>query len=148
VLAGVFAPAGGAYWHEQSELALVERAGKGPLVLRLETTQSRNPAGDLLAYAYLPDASLLNLELIRFGQAYADRRSAFAQRPQFEQAENEARQKKRGLWRAVTEEQMPVWRQDWLRKRRQKRLQHTHDACDPADRRQIALPEPAAAAAL
>ena len=43
------------------------------------------------------------------------------QRPQFEQAENEARQKKRGLWKSVRESDMPAWRQDWLKALREKR---------------------------
>ncbi len=42
-------------------------------------------------------------------------------KPQFEQAENEARKKGRGLWSDVTEKQMPPWRQKWLAKQRDER---------------------------
>jgi endonuclease YncB( thermonuclease family) len=35
-------------------------------------------------------------------------------RSQFERAESEARKAGRGLWKDVTEDEMPPWRRDWL----------------------------------
>ncbi|WP_428938964.1 thermonuclease family protein [Fontivita pretiosa] len=87
------------------------------VTLRLESTQTRDRYGRLLAYVYLSDSDCLNLDLIRDGQAYADRRFRHSYRPQYEMTENEARKKGRGLWKDVTEAQMPQWRRQWLRQR-------------------------------
>jgi endonuclease YncB( thermonuclease family) len=67
-----------------------------------------------MAYVYLTDGDNLNLDLIHDGEAYADRRTTHSLHSPFEAAENEARNKKRGLWREVTKEQMPAWRQQWM----------------------------------
>jgi micrococcal nuclease len=103
------------HWADRSTAYLRARLeGKRALFL-LEPTQTRDRWGRLLAYVYLSDSDLLNLDIVRDGQAYADRRFKHTFRPQFEMAENEARNKKRGLWKDVTEDQMPEWRKKWLR---------------------------------
>jgi endonuclease YncB( thermonuclease family) len=96
-------------------------AGKSA-VLRLEPTQTRDHHGRLLAYLYLSDLDCLNLDMIRDGQAFADRRYRHTYRPQFELAEAEARKKQRGLWKDLTEEQMPQWRREWLKKVQERKL--------------------------
>jgi micrococcal nuclease len=108
---------GSDYWAREA-LRYAESRAEGRLVtLRLEATNTRDRYRRLLAYVYLDDSDNLNLDLVRDGEAYADRRFRHSLRPQFEQAEAEARKKGRGLWKAVTEAQMPEWRQEWLRKR-------------------------------
>jgi endonuclease YncB( thermonuclease family) len=102
---------------------LAARAEGKDVTLRIGPTQTRAADGALLAYVYAPDADGLNLGLIRDGHAYADRRRPHAWAQQFEQAETDARLKRRGLWRTVTEPQMPPWRQDWLDRQRQRRQQ-------------------------
>jgi endonuclease YncB( thermonuclease family) len=57
----------------------------------------------------------LNFDMIRDAQAFADRRVKCSMLGHFEQAENEARKKKRGIWKDLTEDQMPPWRREWLK---------------------------------
>jgi micrococcal nuclease len=109
------------HWADRAARYLEARCEGRTITLRLEQTQTRDRYGRLLAYAYISDSDLLNLDLIRDGQAYADRRFKHTFRPQFELAETEARRKQRGLWKDVTEEQMPEWRRVWLRELRETR---------------------------
>jgi micrococcal nuclease len=89
-----------------------------PVVLHLDTTQTRDKYRRLLAYLYVGEAENINLSLVRDGQAYAHRDYAHSMKRQFEQAEDEARGKSRGLWQDVSEKQMPPWRQRWLETKR------------------------------
>lgn len=125
-LVGIGAPAVAAaadcaFWGLESRLALASRVEGREVVLRLEPTQTRTADGSLLAHVYLSDTEHVNVELLRAGSAYADRPSPHALSAHFEQAENEARVKRRGLWKDVTEPQMPPWRQEWLRDLRETR---------------------------
>ena len=120
-LLGVAAPAAGEHWAAEARQALAARVEGKAVTLRLEATQTRAADGALLAYVYATDADDLNLAVLRDGHAYADRRRPHSWQQQFDQAETDARLKKRGLWRAVTESQMPAWRQDWLAQQRQRR---------------------------
>jgi endonuclease YncB( thermonuclease family) len=131
-LAGVAAPAAGEYWAEEGRQALAGRVAGKDVVLRLEPAQTRAADGALLAYLYLTSEDDLNLSLIRDGHAYADRRRPHSWQQQFDQAETEARLKRRGLWQAVTEAQMPPWRQDWLRQQRQRRQERAGPHSRPA----------------
>jgi endonuclease YncB( thermonuclease family) len=70
------------------------------------------------------DNENLNLSLVHDGQAYADRRFPHTLRPQFEQEENDARTKKRGLWNEVRDDQQPEWRQRWLSELTGKKASH------------------------
>lgn len=108
------------YWAERATDYARARADGQPVLLKLEPTQTRDRYQRLLAYVYLSDTEMLNLALVRDGQGYADRRFKHTFRPQFEMAENEARKKQRGLWKEVTEEQMPQWRREWLREFRRR----------------------------
>jgi micrococcal nuclease len=108
-----------AHWAERAKDYLTARADGKNVTLRLEPVQTRDRFGRLLAYIYLSDGDCLNLDLVRDGQAYADRRFRHSYLPQYAQAENEARRKKTGLWKDVTEDQMPPWRRAWLHSSRE-----------------------------
>lgn len=102
------------YWASQARDYLVEKLKNRTLTLHLEPLLPRDRFDRLLVYAYLSDADNFNVDLVRDGYAYADRRVRHSLSAVMEAAEAEARQRRRGLWRAVTVSQMPRWRQDWL----------------------------------
>jgi micrococcal nuclease len=120
-LVGVAAPEEGSYGSAEARQALSSRAEGKDVLLRLEPTQTRDAGGAVLALVYPADADDLNIDLIREGYAYAERRHSCSMQPQFEQAESEARQRKRGLWRGMTDEWMPGWRREWLEAQREKK---------------------------
>ena len=93
---------------------MVTRIEHKPVTLRLEQTETRDRYKRLRAYVYVSDSENLHLDLVRSGQAYADRRFRHSMKGQFERAEREARKARRGLWKDVTESQMPTWRREWL----------------------------------
>jgi endonuclease YncB( thermonuclease family) len=103
------------HWADRAAAYTRGRAEGKFVTLQLDPPQTRDTYDRLLAYVYLSDTDCLNMDLVRDGQAYADRRFKHSFRPQYEMAENEARKKQRGLWRDVTVEQMPAWRREWLR---------------------------------
>jgi micrococcal nuclease len=102
------------YWAQEAKRYTVTRLEHKAVTLRLEQTETRDRYRRLLAYVYVNDSDNLNLDLVRDGQAYADRRFRHSMKWQFERAEGEARKAGRGLWKGVTESQMPPWRRDWL----------------------------------
>jgi micrococcal nuclease len=106
-----------AHWAQRSTQYVRARADAKSVSIRVEPIQTRDRYGRLLAYVYLSDNDCLNLDLVHDGQAYADRRFRHSYRPQYEQAESEARRKQRGLWKDLTEDQMPPWRRVWLHAR-------------------------------
>jgi endonuclease YncB( thermonuclease family) len=122
-LLGIDAADEGEHWFERS-LAYTEAriAGKA-VMLKLDTTQTRDDFGRLRAFVYLSANDNINLDLVRNGMAYADRRVMHMHRAEFEQLETAARQKGRGLWAEVREEQMPAWRQAWLREHYRRRAE-------------------------
>ena len=105
---------GGDYWAREAMRYTADRAAGRSVTLRLEPTNTRDKYKRLLAYVYVGDSDQLNLDLVRDGQGYADRRFRHSMRSQFEQAEAEARRRGRGLWKGVSESQMPHWRREWL----------------------------------
>jgi micrococcal nuclease len=109
------------HWAERAAAYTRGRSEGKFVTIKLDSTQTRDRYERLLAYVYLSDTDLLNLDLVRDGQAYADRRFKHSLRSQFETAENEARKRGRGLWKDVTVEQMPQWRREWLREVEQRR---------------------------
>lgn len=117
--------AGPDHWAAEASAYLQRALGGGgsgaTVTLRLDSTQTRDKYRRLLAYAYVGDAENLNLAMVRDGHAYAHRMFPHSLRRQFEQAEDEARGKGRGLWADVKEPQMPAWRQRWLAERRARR---------------------------
>ncbi len=98
------------HFAEESRRRLIELTRRSPMTLRLDSARTRDRYGRLLAYLYAPDNRNLNLEMVRDGAAYADRRFSHTFRRQFEQAESEAHRKKLGLWKDITDSQMPAWR--------------------------------------
>jgi len=114
-LLGINAPASADHWGSEALRYTTARLVGRTVTLRVEPTQMRDERGRVLACVYVTDADLMNLDMIRDGQAYADRRVQHPQAKQFEQVEGEARNKKRGMWKDLTEDQMPAWRQKWLR---------------------------------
>jgi micrococcal nuclease len=108
------------HWAERSATYARGRSEGKFVTLKLDSTQTRDRYQRLLAYVYLSDTDCLNLALVRDGQAYADRRFNHTYRAQYEMAENEARKKKRGLWKDLTVEQMPAWRREWLKRETQR----------------------------
>ena len=109
---------GSDHWARDARRYTESRVAGKPVTLRLEPTNTRDKYRRLLAYVYVGDAGHLNLDLVRDGHGYAERRFPHSLRSQFEQAESEARRRGRGLWKDVSESQMPPWRREWLRRTR------------------------------
>ncbi|MGH7214421.1 MAG: thermonuclease family protein [Tepidisphaeraceae bacterium] len=102
------------HWADRAAGYVRGRLEGKSIILLVGPTETRDRYGRLLAYVYLNDSDNVNLDLVRDGQAYADRRHDHTFRTQFEQAEAEARKKGRGLWQDVREDDMPEWRRRWL----------------------------------
>lgn len=75
---------------------------------------TRDKYDRLLAYVQLPDGSFLNENLLSEGFAYADLRFRHDFYNKYKQLESAASSNKKGLWKNVTFEQMPKWRQERL----------------------------------
>ena len=72
-------------------------------IVRLESTRrKRDDYGRLLAFVYLPDGSLLNRLLVENGLAAVYRRFDFPFKESFLEAEQEAREIGKGLWKNAT----------------------------------------------
>jgi micrococcal nuclease len=121
-LIGVDAPDPGEHWHEQSREYTKARIHGRQVMLKLDSTETRDEHGRLLAYVFFSPGDNINLDLVRNGLAYADRRVSHTHRAEFEQIETPARTRGRGLWRDVTESQMPAWRREWLAEWHRRRM--------------------------
>jgi len=78
--------------------AFTTRMAEGKHV-RLEYDQERRDRyGRTLAYVYLPDGTLVNLEIIRQGYGFAYTRFPFSKLEEFRSGERQAREQGRGLW--------------------------------------------------
>jgi endonuclease YncB( thermonuclease family) len=84
------------------------------ITLLFQSPQTRDSDGRLKAFAYL-DNQNISVELVKAGLAYADRREKTEMDGLIDPAESDARKKKRGLWATIKFEQMPAWRQAWLK---------------------------------
>jgi endonuclease YncB( thermonuclease family) len=112
------------HWDDRARAQLNAWVGR-TICLKLEPTQTRDAQGRLLAYAFLDDATTLNADLVRQGLELAYRPQPTLLLTTVEQAEREARSKRRGLWNFVDNWEMPPWRRDWTiqeRTRREKLL--------------------------
>ena len=114
-LLGVDAPDKGLAGEQSAFDYTSKRLKDREVILRLEPTQTRDSQRSLLAYIYVADNDNLNLDIIRDGKAYADRRFKHTLANSFEQAEADAHKKSRGIWNGLRDEDMPAWRQEWLR---------------------------------
>ena len=89
--------------------------GKSVTVYLDRPGPTRGKYGRLLAYLKLPDGRFLNEILLAEGFAYADLRFTHSLFNKYRQLESSARNRKKGLWEAVTHKQLP----EWLRNRMQ-----------------------------
>ena len=90
--------------------AFTRRQAEGKKV-RLEydaNTGQKDRYGRTLAYVYLPDGTLLNLEIIRQGYGHAYTRFPFSRIEEFRAVEREAREAGRGLWADAPQQQEPA----------------------------------------
>jgi endonuclease YncB( thermonuclease family) len=106
-----------AHWAVNAANYTAARTKDRSVTLRLDPIGWRNDRRELLAYVFITDADNLNLDLVHDGQAYADRRTGHSLHASFEEAEKDARAKKRGLWKELKDEEQPAWRREWLKTR-------------------------------
>jgi micrococcal nuclease len=116
-------PKGEMYFgQEASQFTKDTVLGKRITVLMNENAKPRDKYGRLLAYIKLADTAprntlrstsgkILNEELIANGFAYADTRFKHPDYEKYIELEKNARKEKKGLWKNVTPDQMPHWRQ-------------------------------------
>lgn len=88
------------------------------VTLKFDGTARPDSAGRLPAYVYLGDSDCLNVDIVRDGLAYFDRRAKSFLQSTLDQVETNARTKKIGIWKDLPFADMPQWRQEWLRQRR------------------------------
>jgi len=86
--------------------------GRKVTVLMDRLANSRCKYGRLLCHIQLEDGKILNEELLIRGFAYADPRFPQSFNKEYAQLEKQARKAKAGLWKNVTIEQMPKWKQN------------------------------------
>jgi micrococcal nuclease len=100
---------------EAAEFATNLALGKQVTVYLDENNRTRGKFGRLLAYVKLPDGRFLNEVLLGEGFAYADTRFRHSLYHKYKQLEASAQSGKKGLWKEVTPEQMPEWRQQKMK---------------------------------
>jgi len=88
------------------------------VTLLLEPPETRDAGGHLLAYVFPLDVDNLNVDIVKDGMAYADRRVHTMLTPTIEQSEADARKHTRGLWKGLDFAGMPEWRRTWLQQLR------------------------------
>ncbi len=106
------APRGEMYWGPEASDFAKKTLANRRVRLELVEGNTRGKYGRLLAYIRDDETgTMFNALLLSDGHAYADTRFAHPYREQFRRLEREARDRGSGLWRAVTTDQMPRWRQ-------------------------------------
>ena len=93
---------------EASRFAKDLCAGKR-VTLHLERRRTRGRYGRLLAYVVLPDGRMLNRVLVEEGFGYADPRFEHSHKAEFTRLAEQARAAGRGLWKDVTEADLPYY---------------------------------------
>ena len=82
----------GVYANEERATTFSESSLEGKQVtLRLDVPQTRDAAGELLAYVYLSPSDCWNVDLVREGSGYADRQSNCSMIPELIAAETARR---------------------------------------------------------
>jgi micrococcal nuclease len=100
------------FGHHAAEYLRSQVVGQRVRLILEPHRPSRDKYGRLLAYVYLIDSGeMLNETLLDRGLAYADRRFEHVMKFLFEQREKRAAKTGVGLWKGITPEQMPTWRQ-------------------------------------
>ena len=111
--------AGAMYYGDEASRFTRELVEHRQVRVVLSPLRGRDIYGRLLAYVYVRQRGeeiMLNEELIARGYAYADRRFDHFWRLRFEQLEEKAQKQRLGLWAKVRPEQMPPWRQRYLKR--------------------------------
>ena len=106
-----------AYFGVEARRYLAGRLTGRPVLLKFDGTEKRDPYGRLLGYVYLGDSDCVNVDLVRDGMAYVDRRFKTLLESALDQSETAARTHGVGLWKDLKNADMPEWRQKWLEKR-------------------------------
>lgn len=100
------------YFGPQASLCTKQSTlGKHVTVYLDKPGPARGKYGRLLAYLKLPDGRFLNEILLTEGFAYADLRFSHSCFNKYRQLEASARNRKKGLWEAITRNQLPEWLQ-------------------------------------
>lgn len=108
----IFSESGAMYFGpEASEFTKKSALDKRVTIYLDEGNDTRDKYGRLLAYVGLPDDIILNELLLSEGYAYAYTKFRHSFSNKYKQLESRARSGKKGLWKNVTSEQMPDWRQ-------------------------------------
>jgi micrococcal nuclease len=105
------------HWGRQAGDYLRARTLGKQVLLQIDPLESRDRYSRLLAYVWLENDELINLSLVRDGQAYAYRPKPGLFGDQTNTAEGEALRARRGLWGDVTKAKMPAWRRRWMDER-------------------------------
>jgi endonuclease YncB( thermonuclease family) len=84
---------------------LIDHALARDVILKLEPLQTRDAAGQLLAYVYLTEHDCLNVNIVREGSARADRHQKHTLQAMIQSAEADAKKHHIGLWSAVSHPQ-------------------------------------------
>lgn len=112
-------PTGAMYFGDEASAFTKSLVLGQPVRVVLAPHSTRGKYGRLLAYVYVGD-TMLNEEIITRGFGYADRRFSHPWMQRFVKLEEKARKQQAGLWKDVTPEQMPPWRQRYDRWRASK----------------------------
>lgn len=95
---------------EAAEFTTKLALGKAVTVY-LDSGRTRGKYGRLLAYVKMADGRYLNEVLITEGFGYADVRFKHSFYNKYKQLQTSAKRNKKGLWKEVTQEQLPQWLQ-------------------------------------
>jgi len=85
------------------------------VTLELDRLRTRDRHQRLLAYIILPDGVNVNLAIVAAGFGYADPRFRHPVKRDFARAQREARHANLGLWRDLTQQQLPYYYRDKLK---------------------------------
>ncbi len=100
---------------ESSHFARELTLGRNVRIELDEGQDNRDRYDRLLAYVYLPDGRCLNALLIEQGYGYADPRFAHRDKRQYNRLMRQAMAERRGLWRDVTQDNLPYYYREQLR---------------------------------
>jgi endonuclease YncB( thermonuclease family) len=105
-------PGGPMYFGPEAEVRTGELLAGRQVRVELNSSRTRGKYGRLLAYLYIESTEVdLAESLLEEGYAYADWRFDHPLRSRYKAVERTARANRQGLWRDVSKEQTPVWRQ-------------------------------------
>ncbi len=103
-------PQGAMYFGAEASAFTRSQAEGKQVRIVLQTEETRDRYGRLLAYVYLGD-EMLNEQIIAQGFGYAYTLYPHHWKERFIDIEKRARKQKAGLWKDIKADQMPKWRQ-------------------------------------